>query len=306
MNNFLGFPKNLIASVVCQADKAVLRSENDLGAANIMNGYLVCSFCRRRYEIKDGILDLLAGQAGLDDILKSEIKARDGDAAGYNKRLAARYYKEVFPTIKNLGNLKEKKLIEYGCGTGRLTLEIEKNCQEILAIDFSRQSLLRLASNLKSNKTGLVLADATQIRTKENYFDLALATQFFEHIPSDRQKENFLLQSRQTLKGAGEIICTVYHNDWRRRLKKLPKEGFHSGKIYYHYFDRNELKAIFKKYFKINKIQLIDITLPLETRLKLPEKLGGIISRLSQSLFPINRLGHLLLIKASHEAYQER
>lgn len=306
MNNFLGFPKNLIAAVVCHKDKAALRPENDLKAAYIMNGYLICSFCRRRYEIKDGILDLLAGQAGLDDILKSEIKARDGDAAGYDKRLAARYYKEVSPTIKSLGNLKEKKLIEYGCGTGRFTLEIEKNCQEILAIDFSRQSLLRLASNLESNKTGLVLADATQIRTKENYFDLALATQFFEHIPSDRQKENFLLQSRQTLKSAGEIICTVYHNDWRRRFKKMPKEGFHSGKIYYHYFNRGELKAVFKKHFKIKKIKPIDITLPLEARLKLPEKLGGIISRLSQSLFPINRLGHLLLIKASNENYKNR
>ena len=297
MGKFRGFPKKLISSLVCQSDSQALIIKDEFDDNYVLNGNLVCPSCRREYEIKDGIVNLLEGQGELDSILKSEISVRNDQAAKYDERLAGRYYKEVLPTIKSLGDLSGKRIVEYGCGTGRLTLEVEKNCREIIAVDFSLKSLSQLSAKLEIGNVGLVLADATQIKTKKNYFDIALATQFFEHIPAEEQRKIFLNHAKETLVVNGKIVCSIYHYDWRRSLKHLPEEGYHDNKIYFRYYKKGEIKNLFKSYFKRTRIGFIDITLPLEARLRLPAKVGGAVSLISQSIYPLNRFAHLLLIR---------
>lgn len=294
-----GFSKKLIPALVCQNDNQALRVEKiyQENETSIFDAILVCDNCKIFYQIKDGIANLLVNQDKLEKLIKDEIVARDKEAADYDRRLGVRYYKEVPSTLKKIGHCHDQVAIEYGCGTGRLTYELVKKCGQIMAIDFSLESLKILAEKLNSrDNVGLVLADAIQFKSKENFFDLALSFQFFEHIPTLEKRENLLANINKTLKKGGKFISTVYHHDLRRRINKQPQEGLHPSGVFFHYFSQEELRNEFKKYFKVINIVSIDITLPLEARLKLSLRLGGFLSRLSEYLPIIRQFGHLLLI----------
>lgn len=190
-----------------------------------------------------------------------------------------RYQKEVPSTIGQLGNFKNKKLIEFGCSTGRFTQKLLK-CKNILAVDFSKESLVVLSQKLASQKNiGLVLADAIQLRTEDNFFEHVLVAKLLEHIPGKVVRQKFLKNIKSTLKNQGRFVCSAYYNDIRRRIKKKPAEGFHQGVIFFHYFSKKEIKEEFKPIFKINKMKIIDITLPLEARLGLTKYFKGHVSR---------------------------
>jgi len=296
-----GFSKKIISSLVCQKDltNLVIDSEINSNEEVIFEGFLLCPICKSRYEIKDGILNFLSSQKNLQKELLTEIGARNAEAVIYDKRMAIRYQKEIPSTLSKMGDIAGKKIIEYGCGSGRFTVEIFNKCEGVLAIDFSRESLYLLSKKLENCKNiGLVLADAIQIKTTPLCFDLAFSAQLLEHIPNTNQRSAFLKNISNTLKKEGIIICSVYHYDLRSRIKKQPQEGHHSSGIFYHYFKRKEIENEFGRYFKSMKFYFIDITLPLEGRLGLGLIFSGRLSRFFESIPIINKFAHLLLVRA--------
>jgi len=289
---------------MCPKDNTNLEidSETDNNKWVIFDGYLVCPKCRTRYEIKDGILDLEKNQDKIDDLLRDEIIARDKEANDYDRRLSARHNKEIPSTLKRFGNISGSNIIEYGCGTGRLTTEIAKKCKNILACDFSKKSLSILSEKLKGiENVGLVLADASQLKTALAYFDIAFSAQFYEHVPTNEKRLAFLKNVWDTLKQDGIFISTMYHQDLRRIIKKLPQTGRHPSGIFYHYFTSHEIKEEFKKYFKIIDLHPIDITLPLEARFDFLRTYGGLISRVFEKAPIAKNFGHLLIVKAQRK-----
>ncbi len=298
--NFLGFPKKLINSLVCPNDgEGLLFKSLEDNKTHIIKGNLFCPKCGTNYKIDDGILHLISVQSPMSKIMKEEAISRDKKARNYDERLAPRYYREVVPTLKRLNNPSNKKIIEYGCGTGRFTLQIANRCKLLLAIDFSLGSLMSLTKKVKSNPNiGLVLADATQFITKSKYFDIAFSSQFIEHIPNPKQRANFLVNAHKSLKDRGVFLSTLYHYDLRRRLRRAVQEGFHKNKIFFHYFSAKETKRELGRLFKIKQFRFIDITPPLIAKLVYSNKLRGLISNFCSKIFPLNRLGHLILVKA--------
>ena len=213
--------------------------------------------------------------------------------------MSVRSQKEMPSTLKGAGELAGKNIIEYGCGTGRYTIELASRCENILAIDFSKESLLIIQNKIIDQKNvGLVLADIVPFKTKDDFFDIAFSAQVYEHIPSVEQRMSHLENVKQTLKPGGMVLFTAYHQDLRRKINKLPQEGRHPNGIFYHYFTAQELCGEFSEYFTIQKIQPIDISLPLESRMNLPGNAKGLIARMAEKLPLIRNFGHLILIKA--------
>ena len=263
-----------------------------------MEGEAFCKKCNSRYPIREGILLLLQGQGIKDELLLSEIRARDLDAFRYDGKFSQRFYKEVLPTMKALGKTNGKKVIEYGAGTGRFTEIFSKDADWYLVTDFSLVSLKITAKKIDSPKTGLVLANSTTIHTKESFFDVALALQLIEHIPTEEGRSIFFDNIKSTLKKEAVFVSSTYHQDLRRILKKEVKTGKHSGGIFFHNFSVSELKSEIKKHFKIVKAHPIDIALPFEIRLQFSPKIGGLIEMFAEQMPLINKFGHLVLVKA--------
>lgn len=249
-------------------------------------------------DIKDGVLML---REEVDDVHKqNEITARDKEAGYYDKRLVARYFREVQQTLRHLGNLEGKVIVEYGCGTGRFTTELLERGATVLAVDFSLASLRVLQRKLPSDaKIGLVCADASRLRTADDFFDGAFAAQFFEHIPSDADRKRFLAHVAHTLKPGGLFVATIYHHDIRRRIQRLPQVGVHKNGVYYRFSTAREIRSLWSESFRIQNLRFIDVVLPLTQRLKVPERIQGIISSLLERVPGLQLFGHLICITAT-------
>jgi len=183
-----------------------------------------------------------------------------------------------------------------------LTVRMAPKCRAMLATDFSLKSLQILAKKLNKYKNvGLVLSDAVQFKTKSEYFDLATSFQFLEHVPSQEQRLSWLKTVKKTLKPGGDFVSTVYHYDLRKQKAGQSQEGRHSSGIFFHYFTQDELADEVSKYLQVEDLHPIDITLPLESRLSWPAKFAGRVSRIVEKVSLINKLGHLLIVKAKKE-----
>lgn len=288
----------LIEALVCQHDGGDLIANENLGEY-IKDCNLTCVVCGRVYRISDGIfrvVDVLS----LDSVeMQSEILIRDEQADSYDKRLAPRFYKEVKPTLQILGNCEGKKIIEYGCGTGRITREIKG--AYILATDFSLVSLGICKENIDQSVVGLVLADSSSFKSKDNFFDLAVSFQFLEHLLSKEIRKHFYLLSRETLKRGGRFIVTAYHNDLRRWWRREAQEGYHLGGVFYHYFSPKELCQEIGDTLTEIKIKFLDLTLPGEKRMGIGGPLGGLISVLFSKIFILQKLAHLVAVTGTKQ-----
>ena len=299
MNNLLGFSKQAIASLVCQIDGLPLAVKFvDCGSDEVItDGCLLCPL-GHDYEIKSGILNLLRSQPPLNELVLTEKVARDNFAGSYDSKLFSRYDKEIPSTLNNVGNLRGKRCVEYGCGTGRITSHLT-DAKVLVAVDFSVESLRILSAKLKGRiNIGLVVADVAHLKTRANFFNVAVSAQVFEHLPTAKLRQEFLGNVSKTLITGGWLVLTAYYFDLRRRLGGRPQEGKHRSGIFYHYFTQAEIIEEFSRQLKIEKLKPIDITLPLESRLGLNKLCGGVISRLAERIPGLRNLGHLILVKA--------
>lgn len=152
---------------------------------------------------------------------------------------------EVIPELRNS---KSKSLIDYGCGTGLISLELSDLVDSVLMIDSSKQMLEVVKAKI-SNK-GITNAkvfhsDFTQ-ETPELKADIVLMSLVLLHIP-DTQR--ILRELFKILNDGGKLIIIDFdkndkinhpkvhngfsHEELKRRLSEV---GFKSIKIktFYH------------------------------------------------------------------------
>lgn len=287
------FPQKLVAAIVCQNDGAPLSQPSPEG--DIVDGALVCTECRKEYPVRGGILDLLETE-NLSINEANEIKARDDEAESYDKRLAAREAREIPSNLAYMGDVKGKRIIEYGAGTGRITEHL-KEADQILAVDFSEDSLIELGKKEIGPEVGLVRANVTTLKTASNYFDLAVSSQVVEHIEEELARYRWYANTRRTLKDGGQFIISSYHQDLRRRLKNKEATGLHKSGVYYRYFRQDELVRELKTFFAIGRAGKIDIELPIISRF-LPASMIGALSRILEHIPLLRELGHLVIVLA--------
>ena len=297
---YASFPVNIVRFIKCQKDSGNLTVGNsDIFNNRIVDGSLKCTDCGTIYRIKQGILNLVSLQDSLDTISAQEVKARDKEAETFDEmHRDLRAEMETVSTFAHLGKVSGKNIIEFGCGTGRYTTKLLQEPNQVVALDFSMQSLLVLAKKLKAEANiGLILADITQVCIARESFDLALSFQVLEHIPDKLQRAAFLEKVNKCLRYDGIFLCTAYHYDLRRRLRKMPPEGFHPSNIFFHCFVISELKREARRCFKETHIHPIQIELPFTRRLGLTgSSIVGLSKRL-EHVPVLNNFGQLVILK---------
>ena len=92
------------------------------------------------------------------------------------------------------------KVLDLGCGTGALLDYLRYCSTELWGLDVSQEGLKFCA--LRGHKN-LVLADATRIPFRENYFDVITAIGLIEHLDDD---QSFLHEVRRLLKPNGMLV----------------------------------------------------------------------------------------------------
>ena len=170
---------------------------------------------------------------------------------------------------------KGDRVLDVGCGNGRLLDALHKKRVVYLGLDSSK----KLIHNAQALHIGynFRIGDILHLgKIPEVGFDYVYSVAVLQHIPGTKLQVSDVRQLKNKIKPGGKIIISVW-NMWSRKWKKQAfkkkifkfwllklikknkmdfgdilfdwknSQGEHMGKRYYHAFRKRELKKVFKK-----------------------------------------------------------
>lgn len=129
---------------------------------------------------------------------------------------------------------KGETILEAGCGTGNLALEIKKRGANVIGLDGCKKALDVYKE--KDPEANIILADLTEkLPFPDNYFDKISLNNVLYTIPKDKQKI-VLNELYRVLKFNGKIVVVNPQKNWKPyRIylngisESLKRNGFFSG-----------------------------------------------------------------------------
>lgn len=104
---------------------------------------------------------------------------------------------------------RNKRAVDLGCGTGRVTAKLVKLGARVTAVDFSDRMMALARAKFRPGQVELVTADLTKrLPFPSGRFDLATACLVVEHI---RDKLRFLTEAARLLNPRGILYLSEMH-----------------------------------------------------------------------------------------------
>lgn len=115
--------------------------------------------------------------------------------------------------LKNV-DIRNKHLLDVGCGNGAQTIEFLKYVNSCKAVDIEYQRLEDFKKRLKElniNNCEIKQMDASQLEYPDNTFDAVVSIETLEHVPDP---EKTLKEMKRVLKNNGDLILSVPNKWW--------------------------------------------------------------------------------------------
>ena len=96
---------------------------------------------------------------------------------------ALTYRKVCLEIASSINKLKEKNVLDVGCGTSEYQEWLAENCARLFGVDISVE-MLRLCRHDKGKSIELIAADAMHLPFKDGAFDLTTIFQSLHHVPN--------------------------------------------------------------------------------------------------------------------------
>lgn len=140
---------------------------------------------------------------------KKSVKVLNSEE-GYNQ--AALFYDEKEKYLNSfeqnkllplLGEIKEKKILDVGAGTGRLSIALAKQGADVTALDVSKEMLEKI--KMKNKKIKIVIGEAESLPFEDETFDIVTAVFLIVHL---KNPTRFFDEVYRVLKDGGIFIVT--------------------------------------------------------------------------------------------------
>ncbi|MEI7690528.1 MAG: methyltransferase domain-containing protein [bacterium] len=115
----------------------------------------------------------------------------------------------VADAIENLQIRKGSKILDLGCGNGRVIEILEKFNISYTGLDIS-ENLIKLAQKKYPDKN-FIVSDLLKTPLSDDEFDYVLSIATLHHIPSEEQRLNAFLEINRILRPGGTILITVWY-----------------------------------------------------------------------------------------------
>lgn len=153
---------------------------------------------------------------------------------------AREYFGYVDIVLNLLGeNLSNQKILDVGCGDGRISFEISQRGAEVCGVDYSKKAIS--FAKILSPNVNFEICDIKKMPYQSNFFDKAVLVETLEHIPPS-EIPLVLRELNRVLKGGGQLIITV-----PTILVLVPIK-------HYQHFSEEKIEKDLKSFFKIKKI----------------------------------------------------
>jgi ubiquinone/menaquinone biosynthesis C-methylase UbiE/uncharacterized protein YbaR (Trm112 family) len=236
------------------------------GTEDIEDGLLRCPICRAGYRVEQGIAAMLppALESGCAEASpevqhkRSEMAARDAQVESYDRMLGlALFGKLELPlTLGALRPQRVDRILEAGCGTGRMTRQFAARCRDLIAIDFSWESLRLCQRKLHAAgivNVDLIQADVCHLPFADAVFDRVVSCQVLEHVPTPESRACMVRELSRTARKEGTVVVSAYRDSLAMRTL-AGKEGRHAGGIYFYRFRRAELRDLLGQSLRVERM----------------------------------------------------
>ena len=129
--------------------------------------------------------------------------------------------------IPLLGNIKEKKVLDAGCGTGRLMRKLIDEGAFVTALDISENMLKVVQKKYPDVKT--VVGDVEKMPFENNSFDVIISTFVLVHLSNP---STFFEEVCRVLKDKGKFVVGNIHQ--KKPVPVPTKNGLVQVESYYH------------------------------------------------------------------------
>lgn len=171
--------------------------------------------------------------------------------------------------LQEIKIFKNKTILDVGCEAGYISIKMAERGAKITAIDIIQEALdsfkekLTFYPQLKKRIT-IKKLDARKISSKNNFFDVIVATEVIEHMP---EIGKFAQEAARILKPKGKLIITFPNEQLREKIYPLVKLlGINTDiekKVTLFSYKTEDIIKIFKKYFKLSKNYSLPFFLPI-------------------------------------------
>ena len=196
---------------------------------------------------------------------------------GYEEyKYTAEFYDEVYERVRNkdadfyvqYSKLAAGRMLELGCGTGRILLPIAISGCEITGLDLSPYMLARCKAKLKEQsgevqaRVKLIHGDMASFMTGEQYSLVITPFRAFQHLISVEQQQSCLGCIRQHLTSRGLWIVDVFNPfppalvddpKYRAEREDFPEMQLRDGRT----LRRTSSTIAFHRNLQYNKLELI-------------------------------------------------
>lgn len=204
---------DLFDSILCEACGNPLASSSDASIVQCLNGH--------SYRLTKGVLEYTPASSLA---INKEAVVRDRQAQGYlsHKKVPVHSmrFREFLERVPS-DHLKNKTVLDLGCGPGPNTIILlSKGCR-VIAVDFSKESL---ALNRNDNMDRLaevlyVSADLNRIRFAEKTAEILVMSDFLQHLGDRDTQRDFLQSAFRSLKPGGLFYLTFFNINLKNFIK---------------------------------------------------------------------------------------
>ena len=152
-------------------------------------------------------------KATSEELLKKEMGYWDDASLNLIGPLSADM---IVPLIRNTIKIIPKRVLDFGCGTGRLLGLFDLNSAQYVGLDISKKKLL-LAEDKIKNK-GILVWNGTNrgIPFLDKYFDAIICYSVLTHTPP-KQTEEILSEFARVLTDDGQIFVSIIEDIFSKK-----------------------------------------------------------------------------------------
>lgn len=140
---------------------------------------------------------------------------------------------------------KESVVLDIGCGGGHGSNLLSKKFKKIYGVDISSDAIEYAKKNWQEDNIDFILGSGTNLPFPDNFFDISVAYEVFEHIEN---WQDFLVELKRVTKLGNIVYISTPNKDVYSPGTKTPINP-------YHFFEMtvNEFKYSINKFFTITK-----------------------------------------------------
>lgn len=202
--------KNLLEILVCPDCKNNLElAINKKINHEIKEGTLKCSKCNKKYKIENYIPRFVEVDKYVDSFSFQwtiHSKTQLDSFSGTNESEETFKLKTGF----SLNDLKNKLILDAGCGSGRYIEVVNKYGGEVVGVDLSYSVDAAFENIGFKDKVHIVQADIFNLPFSEETFDIIYSIGVLHHTPNTKEAFKQLIK---LLKKNGEIAIWVYSDE---------------------------------------------------------------------------------------------